>query len=105
MSGRRETQRTKIVSILLVELLDDKHQIQHVAHTTKKVRYNPMRINSARPIKAFTRKEQEGLRKLLFPTEQPEVFAGSETNDSQDPYRESESAKERKLYSREIEEA
>ena len=34
-----------------------------------------MRINSARPIKALTRKEQEGLRKLLFPTEQPEVFA------------------------------
>ena len=64
-----------------------------------------MRINSARPIKALTRKEQEGLWKLLFPTEQPEVFAGSETNDSPDPYRESESAKERKLYSREIEEA
>ena len=32
-----------------------------------------MRFNSARPIKALTPKEQEGLRKLLFPTEQPEV--------------------------------
>jgi len=34
-----------------------------------------MRFNSARPIKALTPKEQEGLRKMLFPTEQPEVFA------------------------------
>ena len=33
-----------------------------------------MRFNSARPIKALTPKEQEGLRKLLFPTEQREVF-------------------------------
>lgn len=32
-----------------------------------------MRFNSARPIKALTPKEQEGLRKLFFPTEQPEV--------------------------------
>ena len=64
-----------------------------------------MRFNSARPIKALTPKEQEGLRKLLFPTEQPEVFAESETDDSPDPYRESESAKERKLYPREIEAA
>ncbi|MCE2396882.1 hypothetical protein J4G02_20370 [Candidatus Poribacteria bacterium] len=52
-----------------------------------------------------SRKEQEGLRKLLFPTEQREVFAGGEMDDSPDPYRESESAKERKLYPREIEEA
>ena len=34
-----------------------------------------MRFNSARPIKQLTRKEQEGLRKLLFPTEQPKAFA------------------------------
>ena len=39
-----------------------------------------MRLNSARPIKALTPKEQEGLRKLLFPTEQPEVFARSGTD-------------------------
>ena len=32
-----------------------------------------MRFNSARPIKALTPKEQEGLRKILFPTEQREV--------------------------------
>ena len=32
-----------------------------------------MRFNSARPIKALTPKEQEGLRELLFPTEQREV--------------------------------
>ena len=33
-----------------------------------------MRLNSARPIKALTAKEQAGLREMLFPTEQPEVF-------------------------------
>ena len=61
-----------------------------------------MRFNAARPIKALNPKEQEGLRKLLFPTEQPEVFAESETDDSPDPYRDSESPEERKLYPREL---
>ena len=43
-----------------------------------------MRFNSARPMKALTPKEQEGLRKLLFPTEQPEVFARNSPDDSPD---------------------
>ena len=43
-----------------------------------------MRINSARPIKAFTAKEQDGLREMLFPAEQPEVFTKNRTVDS--PY-------------------
>ena len=62
-----------------------------------------MRFNSARPIRALTTKEQDGLRRLLFPAELPEVVARNKTNDSSDPYRESESAEERKLYPREIE--
>ena len=61
-----------------------------------------MRFNSARPIKALTRKEQEGLRELLFPTEQREVFTRNRKDDSPDGFRESESAKERKLKTREI---
>ena len=43
-----------------------------------------MRINSARPIKAFTAKEQDGLREMLFPAKQPEVFTKNRTVDS--PY-------------------
>ncbi len=61
-----------------------------------------MRFNSARPIRALTAKEQDGLREVLFPAEQPKVFAGSETDDRPDPYRDSESPEKRKLYPREL---
>ena len=65
-----------------------------------------MRLNSARPIKALTRKEQEGLRELLFPTEQREVFTRNRTDDSPDGLRASNTNdKPRKLYSWEIDKA
>ena len=40
-----------------------------------------MRINSARPIRVLTAKEQDGLLKLLFPAEQPEVFTRNGKDD------------------------
>ena len=43
-----------------------------------------MRFNSARPIKALTAREQDGLLEMLFPAEQPEVFTKNRTVDS--PY-------------------
>ena len=65
-----------------------------------------MRINSARPIKQLTRKEQEGLRKLLFPAEQPEVFARSGTDYNPHGLHVSNTDdKPRKLYSGEIDTA
>ncbi len=65
-----------------------------------------MRLNSARPIKQLTRKEQEGLRKLLFPTEQPKAFARSGTDDNPDGLHASNTDdKPRKLYSWEIDKA
>ena len=65
-----------------------------------------MRFNSARPIKALTPKEQEGLRKLLFPTEQREMFTRSGKDDSPDRLRASNTNdKPRKLYSWEIDTA
>ena len=65
-----------------------------------------MRFNSARPIKALTPKEQEGLRKMLFPTEQQEVFTRSGKDDSPNRLRVSNTDdKPRKLYSWEIDTA
>ncbi len=65
-----------------------------------------MRFNSARPIKALTPKEQEGLRELLFPKEQPEVFARSGKDSSPDGFHASNTDdKPRKLYSWEIDTA
>ena len=46
-----------------------------------------MRFNSARPIRALTAKEQDGLLKVLFPAEQPEVFTRNRTVDSPDGLR------------------
>ena len=58
-----------------------------------------MRINSARPIRALTAKEQDGLREMLFPAKQPEVF----TRNSPDGLRASNKDKKpRKLKTREI---
>ena len=64
-----------------------------------------MRLNSARPIRALTAKEQDGLREMLLPAKQPDGFMGSETDDRPDPYRDSESPDERKLFPAEIDEA
>ena len=41
-----------------------------------------MRLNSARPIRGLTAKEQDGLREMLFPGKQPEVFTRNRTIDS-----------------------
>ena len=62
-----------------------------------------MRFNSARPVKALTAKEQNGLRKVLFPAAQREVFTRNRTNDSPDGLRASnKDDKPRKLKTREI---
>ena len=61
-----------------------------------------MRINSARPIRALTAKEQDGLREVLFPAKQPEVFTRNSPDDSPDGLRESnQSKKKRRLDFRE----
>ena len=59
-----------------------------------------MRFNSARPIRALTAKERDGLRKLLFPTEQREVSTRNRTDDNPDGLRAADTNdKPRKLYS------
>ena len=58
-----------------------------------------MRFNSARPIRALTAKEQDGLREMLLPEKQPEVF----TRNSPDGLRTSNKDKKpRKLKTREM---
>ena len=62
-----------------------------------------MRFNSARPIRALTAKEQDGLREVLFPAEQPKVFTRNSPDDSPDGLRASDKDKKpRKLKTREI---